>query len=121
MSELDNLLSSLNWLSTPELDQLIGAALDRRAEAGDHKSIHAASVFRAAEKAGRKSINDAEPLRRIEELVAAGKPRNSVVATVVAQMTTDEKKRHAIATRLRRKLKKDAQKGFCASESVASN
>ena len=106
---LDNLLNSLDWLSglsPTELKRLSLRGLDLCAEAGDRKARHAASVIRAPQCAGRKAIDDTETLRRIQELVAAGKPSCAVVSIVAARMAPDERQQYAIAQRLRRKLRK---------------
>jgi hypothetical protein len=86
------------------LDDIL-SGLDLLAEAGDNAARHAAALLRGQRCPGRKPINDNEALAEVERLTAAGK-RRAAVSIVAARMADDPKQQHAIAQRLRDRLRK---------------
>ena len=103
-ADLADILAALELMPASALDRIALRALDLKTDAGDRRARHAASIYRAAENAGRKEIRDGELLGKVAGLIAAGKGRSAV--TIVARSAaTDPKQQHAIAQRLRRKMK----------------
>lgn len=81
-------------------------ALDKLADSGDRACRRAAAVVRGLHGAGgRKPLPDEDALARIMALRAAGQGR-SAVGKVARSMATDPAEVHAIAQRLREKLRK---------------
>jgi hypothetical protein len=88
-------------------DPAVAEALDKLAsETGQNGLRHAASVFRGGVQLGRKAIDDTAALRRILDCPPEKRrERVGIEARQLAGPGARDKQVHAIAQRLRRKLR----------------
>ena len=82
------------------------AALERAAALGAPQARHAATVLRAARRAGRPAIDDAAALAEVARLAAAGYGREAI-GIVSRRLHQDPREAAALARRLRRKKETD--------------